>query len=190
MRGSQLEALPDWAPPQWLQEEVFFTQSSATEPGSQPVSQALDRGEVGESLQGDRFYLRKYQAISATMSSSRDRTSTVGRMWWLGTVTSSEEEGEAEPEFREHRQQRSRKRGQGWQYMCIYQSVQMLGWIYVFEPCVYCMNWLNKINTWHSITPPMFSSGHRPDLITGFSNILSVEISISSFCPVGMSNRK
>lgn len=64
---------------------MFFTQSSATEPGSQPVSQALDRGEVGESLQGDRFYLRKYQAISATMSSSRDRTSTVGRMWWLGT---------------------------------------------------------------------------------------------------------
>lgn len=31
------------------------------------------------------------------MSSSRDRTSTVGRMWWLGDVTSSEEEGEAEP---------------------------------------------------------------------------------------------
>lgn len=62
-------------------------------------------------MQGGRVYLRKYQASSATMSSSRDRTSTVGRMWWLGDVTSSEEEGEAEPGVREHRQQRSRKRG-------------------------------------------------------------------------------
>lgn len=62
-------------------------------------------------MQGRRVYLRKYQASSAMMSSSRDRTSTVGRMWWLGDVTSSEEEGEAEPGVREHRQQRSRKRG-------------------------------------------------------------------------------
>lgn len=52
---------------------------------------------MGESSLGGRVYLRKYQASSAMMSSSRDRTSTVGRMCWLGVVTSSEEEGEAEP---------------------------------------------------------------------------------------------
>ena len=52
---------------------------------------------MGESLLGGRVYLRKYQASSAMKSSSRDRTSTVGRMCWLGMVTSSEEEGEAEP---------------------------------------------------------------------------------------------
>lgn len=58
-----------------------------------------------------RFYLRKYQASSAMMSSSRDRTSTVGRMWWLGEETSSEEEGEAEPGVREHRQQKKQEEG-------------------------------------------------------------------------------
>lgn len=42
------------------------------------------------------IYLRKYQASSATMSSSRDRTSTVRRMWLVGNGTSSKEEGEAE----------------------------------------------------------------------------------------------
>lgn len=52
---------------------------------------------MGESSLGGRVYLRKYQASSAMMSSSRDRTSTVGRMCWLGVVTSSEEKGEAEP---------------------------------------------------------------------------------------------
>lgn len=45
---------------------------------------------------GGRVYLRKYQASSAMMSSSRDRTSTVGRTCWLLDVTSSKEEGEAE----------------------------------------------------------------------------------------------
>lgn len=55
-----------------------------------------------------RVYLRKYQASSAMMISSRDRTSTVGRMWWLGDG-SPPEEGEAEPGVRE--QHRSRKRG-------------------------------------------------------------------------------
>lgn len=50
-----------------------------------------DGGEVGGSV-----YLRKYQASSTPRSSSsRDRTSTVGRMCWLGDVT--KEEGEAEP---------------------------------------------------------------------------------------------
>lgn len=43
------------------------------------------------------IYLRKYQASSTTMSSSRDRTSTVRRMWLVGNGTSSKEEGEAEP---------------------------------------------------------------------------------------------
>lgn len=51
-----------------------------------------DGGEVGGSV-----YLRKYQASSAPMSSSRDRTSTVGRMCWPRDVTPSKEEGEAEP---------------------------------------------------------------------------------------------
>lgn len=46
---------------------------------------------------GGSVYLRKYQASSTMMSSSRDRTSTVRRMWWVGNVTSSKEEGEAEP---------------------------------------------------------------------------------------------
>ena len=31
------------------------------------------------------------------MISSRDRTSTVRTMWWVGNLTSSREEGEAEP---------------------------------------------------------------------------------------------
>lgn len=46
---------------------------------------------------GGSVYLRKYQASSAMMSSSRDTTSTVGRTWWSWDVTSSKEEGEAEP---------------------------------------------------------------------------------------------
>lgn len=46
---------------------------------------------------GGCVYLRKYQASSAMMSSSRDRTSTVGRTCRLLDVTSSKEEGEAEP---------------------------------------------------------------------------------------------
>lgn len=69
---------------------MFVTLSSAPEPGSQPVSEAQRGGEVS-----GRLYLRKYQASSAMMSSSRDRTSTVGRTCWLGDVKSSEE-GEAE----------------------------------------------------------------------------------------------
>lgn len=31
------------------------------------------------------------------MTSSRDRTSTVRKMWWVGNVTSSKEEAEAQP---------------------------------------------------------------------------------------------
>lgn len=46
---------------------------------------------------GGRLYLRKYQASSAMMSSSRDRTSTVGMTCRLLDATSSKEGGEAEP---------------------------------------------------------------------------------------------
>lgn len=46
---------------------------------------------------GGRVYLRKYQASSAMMSNSRDRTSTVERTCWLLDATSSKEEGETEP---------------------------------------------------------------------------------------------
>lgn len=114
MRGSQLPVLPDRAPPQWLKEEAFVTPSSAPETGSQPVSEAPGRvwGEAGESLWGVvGVYLRKYQASSVMMSNSRDRTNTVGRMWWLEDVTFSEEEGEAELEVKKHRPQKSRKWG-------------------------------------------------------------------------------
>lgn len=44
MRGSQLAALPDWAPPQWLKEEAFVSLISAPEPGSQPVSEGRGEG--------------------------------------------------------------------------------------------------------------------------------------------------
>lgn len=84
---------------------------------------------MGESSQCGRLYLRKYQTSSAMMSSSRDRTSTMGRMWLLWDGTSSEEEGEAEPGVREHRQQRSRKERGKANDICAYVCVcKMLGY--------------------------------------------------------------
>lgn len=83
-------------------------------------------------------YLRKYQASSATMSSSRDRTSTVGRMWGLGDLVSSEEEGERK--VRERCQQKKQEGasvgtpgGEAIDVCARVLSVQML-------ECVCCMN--------------------------------------------------
>lgn len=83
---------PEFCPRAWLTSRA----------GGEGVGGVGGRGAVGGSV-----YLRKYQASSTKMSSSRDRTSTVRMMWWVGNVTSSKEEGEAEPMGR----QRSRKNG-------------------------------------------------------------------------------
>lgn len=86
-----------------------------------------------------RFYLRKYQASSAMMSSSRDRTSTVGRMWLLGDVTSSEEEGEAEPGGQGAPSTKEAGReGQGRRYTRICLCVREYLAAFVLEPCARC----------------------------------------------------
>lgn len=128
-----------------------------------------------------RVYLRKYQASSAMMISSRDRTSTVGRMWWLGDVTSSEE-GEAEPGVRERSQHRSRKRGARPVVYAVCMSCKRLAAFMRFSRGNIAS--FDKIKTWHSNTTTIFSSGHRHDLITELGSILSTEISIRSFHPV------
>lgn len=113
MGGSQLPVLPDRAPPQWLKEEAFVTELCPWDWLTASQWGTREGVRWGRWVLAGRggVYLRKYQASRAMMSSSRDRTSTVGRMWWLEDVTSSEEEGEAEPEVKEHRRQRSRKWG-------------------------------------------------------------------------------
>lgn len=112
---------PELCPRAWL---------TARQPGPGKGGGGVVRwGEVGESSQCGRLYLRKYQTSSAMMSSSRDRTSTMGRMWLLWDGTSSEEEGEAEPGVREHRQQRSRKERGKANDICAYVCVcKMLGY--------------------------------------------------------------
>lgn len=74
------------------------------------------------------------------MISSRDRTSTVGRMWLLGDVTSSEE-GEAEPGVRGQGAPSTKKQEEGSKASRVYcmHMLHMLGCIHVIKPWEYCI---------------------------------------------------
>lgn len=111
------------------------------------------------------------------MSTSRDRTSTVGRMWWLGDVTSSKEEGEAVQGGQGAPSTKKQEEGGG-----------KAKDLYAYVANAMC---LGHCRTLHSSIPHMSCSGYRPVFNNCFfSSILSTETSISSFRPVGMSNRE
>lgn len=173
---------------------MFVTLSSAPEPGSRPASQRASkqasqpplrpllllggRREAGVSL---RVYLRRYQASRAMMSSSSDRTSAMGRMWWLGDVSSSEEGGGVVV----GRRQRSRKEGGGKGNninKCIFSKKKMLGYIQNMTPNGAAESRLGHNNNNTSAYDLLWLQARFK---TRFSSILSAEIGISSFCAVG-----
>lgn len=142
MRGSQLAALPDWAPPQWLKEEVspWALPPSLAHSQSATTREGVSWGEW-VFAGWDFFYLRKYQASSAMMSSSSDRTNTVGRMWWLWDPPYEKEE--AELGVREQHQQNSRKMGKGYRYICAYFCGHKSLVVFTFLSHV-CITWTDK----------------------------------------------
>lgn len=99
------------------------------------------------------FYLRQYQASSPMMRSSRDTTSTVGRMCWLEDVTSSEGGEAGESRVRQQCRHRGKQEGEGGQRFAERTNTQ-LHLQYNVGTTVYCDE--AKINTW--LSTALFSS--------------------------------